>query len=1003
MIREIIKKIIKFCLYSVLVLSTCLLFLTLWIYTGPKSLPFLANYIENQLKSVLPENINLYISDVVIAFDKGSHIAIKLSELKLEDTNRGSLELNEVKLRFDFLSLLPQSNRNFINIQIAYPKIDFKKNSAFNSSQQLLFEKINKSIQEHKSRIKSFSISLENTSLSFTGFNERNVDMIINTLSLKPTIHNNNLVFVIYGDLSLGGKNNILDLTLDTTSNQYLSIKGYVNNISVSTLKATGLDFPELKHASIETDIAFTALLKSTRNIDYVEFELSNFEGILKKNSFFAHDLKPDKALIKGYCHNNCSEIEFEQIKIMADPLNFEGQFNVRAINGHPTLAGKFIIKELPVNEVQNYWPTPITPRTRDWIFTHISDGMLKSATGIINLNLDNIKQKKRLQKDDVNITLKLTESSIFYMNGAPKIKNVDATLTITGEDISFLIKKAKVLESSISNVTGYIPNLGTRKSRVDVNCHLSGSIQDLIDLSFAHADIKNNEFLNFKGSANTDVKVSVPLNDEDITLDNLNLEVHSTISDVEARNVYKDFNIYGGSFKAEYKNKVGIITGTTFLNDKVPLTVQLTQNFSSFERLTKINAKMNWDDLPLIGINKPSYFNNFFNAEIEIKTTKNLEKKSINLDITPSTLWVSYLGLGKKIGDSGTIKLELTDEKKQNLATNYKIKIGTFESIGTGHITNDFAEIINITSPSTKLNRSNFAFTYKKAKDTSIINITGESLDLSELSYKNLSLKKSNQRQEGPITENNLSIFTKLKKIHLKNNIVLTNPSLEVTCNKIRCEKIKLKGMADNKTEVKLDYNYPVFSIASNDAGTTLRSLDITDKIQGGTLNFHGKYINNKLKGELTIEEYQAKKFPVLAKVLSLASITVASFEGAANILGNQGIKFEKLSCPFTYHDGITTLEDCKSIGKTLAITASGELNFDKNAIKVSGTVIPENILNKAINNIPIIGNFFGSNNAFIGVNYNIEGQIDDPKVYTNPLSMLTPGFLRQIFNIGK
>ena len=43
------------------------------------------------------------------------------------------------------------------------------------------------------------------------------------------------------------------------------------------------------------------------------------------------------------------------------------------------------------------------------------------------------------------------------------------------------------------------------------------------------------------------------------------------------------------------------------------------------------------------------------------------------------------------------------------------------------------------------------------------------------------------------------------------------------------------------------------------------------------------------------------------------------------------------------------------------------------------------------------------GEGEGLIAFNYAVKGSYDDPKVSVNPLSALTPGFLRGIFNAGE
>ena len=56
----------------------------------------------------------------------------------------------------------------------------------------------------------------------------------------------------------------------------------------------------------------------------------------------------------------------------------------------------------------------------------------------------------------------------------------------------------------------------------------------------------------------------------------------------------------------------------------------------------------------------------------------------------------------------------------------------------------------------------------------------------------------------------------------------------------------------------------------------------------------------------------------------------------------------------------------------------------------------------NAAINKIPLIGKIItgAEGEGLIGIKYNAKGNYEDPEFAINPLSILTPGIIRNIFS---
>jgi hypothetical protein len=56
---------------------------------------------------------------------------------------------------------------------------------------------------------------------------------------------------------------------------------------------------------------------------------------------------------------------------------------------------------------------------------------------------------------------------------------------------------------------------------------------------------------------------------------------------------------------------------------------------------------------------------------------------------------------------------------------------------------------------------------------------------------------------------------------------------------------------------------------------------------------------------------------------------------------------------------------------------------------------------LNAALGNIPVLGGIFvgRQGEGLVGITFAIRGNLDDPDIMVNPMSVLTPGIFRQIF----
>ncbi len=128
-----------------------------------------------------------------------------------------------------------------------------------------------------------------------------------------------------------------------------------------------------------------------------------------------------------------------------------------------------------------------------------------------------------------------------------------------------------------------------------------------------------------------------------------------------------------------------------------------------------------------------------------------------------------------------------------------------------------------------------------------------------------------------------------------------------------------------------------------------------------------------------------------------------MASFAGIQNLLQGQGIAIDKVEIPFSSRNGVISIHDATASGPTIGATADGYVDRPQNVVALKGSLVPVVGVNfnKVLGAIPLVGNILVSKKGegIFGVTYSVKGNADQPSVSVNPLSMLTPGIFRRIF----
>ena len=159
--------------------------------------------------------------------------------------------------------------------------------------------------------------------------------------------------------------------------------------------------------------------------------------------------------------------------------------------------------------------------------------------------------------------------------------------------------------------------------------------------------------------------------------------------------------------------------------------------------------------------------------------------------------------------------------------------------------------------------------------------------------------------------------------------------------------------------------------------------------------------------KGTIETKSLKILELPIFAQILDV------SIPGLSNISdGGRDITFA--SSTFNVQlsnkginiiDGILKPEsNLPVVGNSLGLSLAGMYIFGINEIEFNGTVVPVSWLNNLPSNVPILGELFSGSKdgeGLIGIKFRIYNE-DGGKVIieTNPLSVLTPGFLQRVFD---
>ncbi len=284
-------------------------------------------------------------------------------------------------------------------------------------------------------------------------------------------------------------------------------------------------------------------------------------------------------------------------------------------------------------------------------------------------------------------------------------------------------------------------------------------------------------------------------------------------------------------------------------------------------------------------------------------------------------------------------------------------------------------------------------------------IDVLLDSKDLT-LSQPLINLLDDIQEATNLVGSGALNLSGKIENLYSSNGDVLHNIQVEIAIQDDELIRARIEGYFNEQEKVRLEIAgsgaEQKITIASENAGEFLRILGVTSNIVGGQLYLAARYGDksdkNMLEGQCIIEDFHVTNTPILAQLLSM-SLPTNVFE----LLAGKGVPFARLNAPFRYKSSSLELLKARASGVSLGITVDGKIDLASNSADIRGTIIPAYLVNNLVGTVPVIGDILTGpeREGIFAANYSAKGPTNDLEIFVNPLTVLAPGILRDLFDL--
>jgi hypothetical protein len=755
------------------------------------------------------------------------------------------------------------------------------------------------------------------------------------------------------------------------------------------------------------------------------DFALKADDAVLAVEEAGLGPMKVDEWSAKGNIAVKQGKLTLSSFIIRAGDASIALAGAVADAGGSPEVHLTGTVSPMPVDTLKLLWPKFMAGKARAWVLERIAGGAVKGGKFSVNLGpgvLAAIEKGGEAPDGAVDVALGLSGLAIAYIPKMPPIVTGDATLRVKGTEFSIDIPQAKIAvadgqEIALSNGRFVIPDLRVDPQRGVITYHAAAATPTVLAL-LDHEPLGYMRDVGLKpdflgGSAEGDFTLSMPLR-ADLDFKEIAMGGKARLNDAIASSLMGDVPVTAETIDVNLTER-GIQARGPIHIKGVPAEIDWQRIFYAPDEEqppTKITTTLDEAGRQKLGIE--------LNHLIKGKTPVTLSiaglgraAPALNMqaDLTQAQLLFGSMGWTKPAGRAATATFDVA--RKEGGAIDLEnLKILGDDIDVQGSISLDPEQRLKgFYFSDFSVNRLSHVQIVATMREDRVLDIKAEGPSYDGRQFFQSLFSPSQIAGSGSsASQNDFGIDFSAAIGTIVGFYDTTARDVQVTVKKRNGRLVALdaKGNLNGKTPatVRLDEGEGARLILaeSGDAGSAFRLVGFYPSVEGGVALLRVNLdagAGDAISGTLKAQDFTVAGDTVVNDVLT--------DPGAAAVLGDrkpQGtrIAFNRLRAPFTVGSGKFRLNDAYINGPALGATMRGQVDFKARTVDLGGTYVPLYGLNSALGAIPILGKVFvgRKGEGVVGITFAIKGKLENPAVLVNPMSVMTPGIFRQLFEFS-
>jgi uncharacterized protein YhdP len=795
---------------------------------------------------------------------------------------------------------------------------------------------------------------------------------------------------------------------LDATSGR-ISFTLDFERLSAAELARIG-PIPALTGVDLVLDGTLAGKVDLQGALSPLTFEVRSGSGVVDRPDLLVGPLPVESARVAGQLAADLGAITVTAARLATKGATVDATAKITWRDQQITVWAEVAAQNVAARDLELYWPPALGREARAWVLANITDGLVPKAEAIITFQPGDLDQRP-IPEATVGGRFEFDDLTLRYYKTMPPLTGVDGNATFTARRMDFAVAGGRVGEVVVDAGSVVITGMGIKgrdTTQLEITADIDSPIADALAL-IDHPPLGFARDLGVaagsaSGRAQTHLAIGMPLH-RDLEASEVRIKASADLVDAGLEGLRGGFDVRDGRFRLTIDDQGADLAGEAALN-RIPLAIEWRENFADdapFKRRFHLQGQLDAADPQRLGLALPVPAQGSFGLDATVLEAAEALEADLALDLDALAIEAPALGWRKPAGEAGRLTTSLLVPEDGPIEIKaFDLSSAGLEAAGSLEVSTEPMQIERLTLARLRAGRSEGALDLRhRAGQGYEVSVRAQTLDLDAI------LEARAQAEDGA---DDGGPPTPLSLMLAADRVLLGGQGLsEVDAHLVRDAEgwraAELWGRLPKGGSVALalaaEAEQRRLRITSDDAGDLLQTLDQTTRIAGGELELNATLAQQvpslAAQGTFTIRRFTLLDAPILARLLTVASLT-----GIGNLLGGEGIHFDRLELPFLLRDDLLSIDRGRMSGSQLGLTVKGDVDLAGDRFDLQGTLAPLYGLNWMIGKIPLVGPFLSGSEGegAFAATYSMTGPLSEPQIRVNPLAVLAPGFLRELFS---